>query len=219
MLIGLAFAGYFLLRGVGWDTLASHQSLLLAWVGAHPVISASLYLVAYIATAALSLPNASVLTVAGGLLFGAVGGCLLTVCGACIGASVLLVVVRYALAARLKRYHNRVPAVLRARLETDGFSYLLALRLIPLFPFWIVNLAAAVGGVRLLVFVPATLIGIIPTSYILSTIGAGIGSLLARGQTPDLSVLFSLPIMLPLLALAAISLLPAILRRRPRANV
>ena len=210
----LAVAGLVLLRGIGWESLARHQLVLLEWVQAHPVGSAGLYLLAYILTAALSLPQASLLTVAGGLLFGTVAGGILTVTGATIGASILLVVVRSAFGQILERNRHRIPAPVQDRLTRDGFSYLLALRLVPLFPFWLVNLAAAVAGIRLMVFFPATLLGIAPASFVLSSIGAGVGSILAEGRTPDLSVLFSPRVLLPLAGLAVLSLLPALLRRR-----
>lgn len=215
LLVALAVAGVVLLRGIGWESLARHQGMLTDWVGAHPVGSAALYLLAYILTAALSLPQAAVLTVAGGLLFGAIVGSILTVTGATIGASILLVVVRTAFGKTLDRHRHRIPAHVQARLTRDGFSYLLALRLVPLFPFWIVNLAAAVAGIRLAVFFPATLAGIAPASFVLSSIGAGVGSILAEGRTPDLSVLFSARVLLPLAGLAVLSLLPALVRRRP----
>ncbi len=218
VLFVLAVAGFVLLRGIGWDSLARHQAVLTGWVGAHPVASAALYLLAYTLTAALSLPQGAVLTVAGGLLFGAVPGCALTVVGATIGASILLVVVRKAFAQTLERHRHRIPAQVQDRLTRDGFSYLLALRLVPLFPFWVVNLAAAVAGIRLAVFFPATLLGIAPASFVLSSIGAGVGTLLAEGRTPDLSVLFSARILLPLAGLAVLSLLPVLLRRRPGAH-
>jgi uncharacterized membrane protein YdjX (TVP38/TMEM64 family) len=92
------------------------------------------------------------------------------------------------------------------------------LRLVPLFPFGIVNLAAALAGIRLTVFVPATFLGIAPASFVLSSIGAGVGAILAQGRTPDLSVLFSARILLPLLGLAVLSLLPVLFRRRPGAH-
>ena len=214
VLAALAVAGVVLLRGIGWESLARHQGVLLEWVQAHPVGSAGLYLLAYILTAALSLPQAALLTVAGGLLFGTVVGGILTVTGAAIGASILLVVVRSAFGQILERNRHRIPAPVQDRLTRDGFSYLLALRLVPLFPFWLVNLAAAVAGIRLMVFFPATLLGIAPASFVLSSIGAGVGSILAEGRTPDLSVLFSLRVLLPLAGLAVLSLLPVLLRRR-----
>ena len=218
VLVVLAVAGFVLLRGIGWDSLARHQGALTGWVGAHPVGSAALYLLAYILTAALSLPQGAVLTVAGGLLFGAVFGCMLTVVGATIGASILLAVVGKAFGRTLERHRHRIPAQVQDRLTRDGFSYLLALRLVPLFPFWVVNLAAAVAGIRLAVFFPATLLGIAPASFVLSSIGAGVGSILAEGRTPDLSLLFSARLLLPLAGLAVLSLLPALLRRRPGAH-
>lgn len=214
ILVAAAAAAFFLLRGVSWDSLARHQDMLREWVGAHPIGSAALFVLAYIATAALSLPQGALLTVAGGLLFGTVIGCALTVTGATIGASILLVVVRSAFGGVLDRNRHRIPAQVQERLARDGFSYLLALRLLPLFPFWVVNLAAAVAGIRLAVFAPATLLGIIPASFVLSSIGAGVGAILAEGKTPDLSVLFSARVLLPLLGLAALSLLPVLLRRR-----
>lgn len=218
VLVALAVAAFVLLHGVGWDSLARHQGELKDWVGQHPVASGALFVLAYIATAALSLPQAALLTVAGGLLFGSIIGCALTVTGATIGASILLVVIRTAFAQTLDRHRKRIPENLQTRLARDGFSYLLALRLVPLFPFWIVNLAAAVAGIRLAVFFPATFLGIIPASFVLSSIGAGVGTILAQGHTPDLSVLFSARILLPLLGLALLSLLPVVIRRRPGAH-
>ena len=218
ILVILAAAGFFLLRGVGWQSLARHQGMLTGWVASHPIASAALFLGAYVLTAALSLPQASILTVAGGLLFGTILGGVLSVTGATVGAAILLVVVRSAFARTLERQRHRIPKQVQTRLQRDGFSYLLAIRLLPVFPFWIINLAAAVAGIRLAVFVPATFLGIAPASFILSSIGAGVGSILAEGKTPDLSVLFSARILLPLLGLAALSLLPALLRRRPGAH-
>jgi uncharacterized membrane protein YdjX (TVP38/TMEM64 family) len=218
ILVVLAVAAFVLSRGVGWDSLAHHQGLLKHWVAEHPVGSAALYLVAYIATVALSLPQAALLTVSGGFLFGVVLGCTLTVIGATIGATILLVVIRSAFAQTLDRHRHRIPRQVQTRLASDGFSYLLAIRLVPLFPFWIVNLASVLGGIRLAVFVPATLLGIVPVTFVLSSIGVGIGTILAEGHKPDLSVLFAPHILLPMLGLAVLSLLPALLRRRSGAR-
>jgi uncharacterized membrane protein YdjX (TVP38/TMEM64 family) len=201
-------------RGIGWDSLARHQDMLVLWVAAHPAGAAALYVAAYVLTAALSLPHAAILTVAGGLLFGTIPGCVLTVFGATAGASILLIAIRSAFSRTLERHRGRIPAKLQARLARDGFNYLLALRLVPLVPFWVVNLAAAVAGIRLAVFVPATVLGIAPASFILSSLGAGVGHILAEGRTPDLSVLLGPRILLPMLGLAALSLLPVLLRRR-----
>jgi uncharacterized membrane protein YdjX (TVP38/TMEM64 family) len=213
ILLVLAVAGFAALRSLGWDGLGRHQAVLQGWVAVHPYVSAGVYLLTYTAAVAVSLPNAGLLTIAGGLLFGKFVGCALTVSGATAGATILPLIVRSAFGQTLGRQRERIPETVRNRLAADGFSYLLALRLVPLFPFWLVNLAAAVVGMRLAIYVPATLIGIAPTSFILSSIGAGVGTILAEGQTPDLSVLFSARILLPLGGLAVLSLLPAIFRR------
>jgi uncharacterized membrane protein YdjX (TVP38/TMEM64 family) len=102
-------------RGVGWESLARHQDMLIGWVAAHPFGAPALYMAAYILTAALSLPQAALVTVAGGLLFGAVAGCALTVSGATIGASILLLVIRSAFSKTLERQRQRIPANLQAR--------------------------------------------------------------------------------------------------------
>jgi uncharacterized membrane protein YdjX (TVP38/TMEM64 family) len=220
ILLVVLCAGAVLLRGqgVGWDNLSRHQDELIALVAAHPMQAAALYMLAYVVTAALSLPHAAIMTMAGGLLFGTVAGCALTVIGATAGATILLFAIRSAFGKTLERHRGRIPAQLQARLERDGFSYLLALRLLPVVPFWIVNLAAAFAQIRLAVFVPATLLGIVPASFILSSIGAGMGGILAQGRTPDLSVLFGPRIVLPLLGLAVLSLLPVLLRHRALAR-
>ena len=211
----LAAAGFVALRSVGWDGLARHQALLRRWTDMHPIEAAAGSLVLYVAAVSLSVPNAGLLTVAGGLLFGKWLGFALTVTAATVGAAILLLIVRSLLVRNAASQRRRIPDSLRKRLATDGFGYLLALRLVPLFPFWLVNLAAAVAEIRLAVYIPATLLGIAPTTFILSAIGAGVGGILARGQTPDLSVVFAPGILLPLVGLAALSLVPALIRSKP----
>lgn len=216
-LVLLVLGGIWLTGGIGWPTLARNQAWLLAWVAAHRLTAAALFVLSYVLTTALALPHAALLTVVGGLLFGPVAGTVLTVSGATTGGVILLLVLRSAFGNTLARQRQRIPASMQLRLKRDGFSYLLALRLVPLFPFWLVNLAVAVAGIRLAVFVPATLLGIAPASFVLGSIGAGLGGVLAQGREPDLSVLVSPRILLPLLGLAALSLLPVLVRRRSHA--
>jgi uncharacterized membrane protein YdjX (TVP38/TMEM64 family) len=215
LLLLLTAAGVALVlgRGVGWESLVRHQAALAHWIAAHPIAAPLLYLAACILVAALSLPQAVMVTVAGGLLFGTVPGAILTIIGATTGAAILVAAARTAFSVLLDRHRKRIPEAVRTRLARDGFLYLLALRLLPVVPFWLVNLAAAVVGIRLRVFVPATLVGIAPATFVFSSIGAGAGGLLANGRMPDLSALLSPQILLPLLGLAALSLLPALLRR------
>ncbi len=197
-----------------WANLGRHQARLTAWVSMHPLLAPCLYLLTYIVSTALSLPQAIVLTLMGGLLFGAVAGTGLAVVGATAGATVLFLAARSALGGAMARRGGASFARVREALARDGFSYLLAIRLVPIVPFWIVNLAASFCGMRLTSFAAATFIGIAPATFVFASIGAGISGVLAAGDTPDLSVIFSLRILGPLIGLAILSLAPVVWKNR-----
>jgi uncharacterized membrane protein YdjX (TVP38/TMEM64 family) len=203
---------------ISWASLARNQAALAGWVASHPDAAPALYVVIYALAAALSFPESAVITVAGGLLFGTLFGGALAVLGSTLGAVVLFLAVRYhlsdALAARAGGFLDR----LRPKLNRDGFSYLLAIRLLPAFPFWLVNIAAGLSGMRLLPYLAATLIGILPATFVYASIGTGIGEVLAAGGKPDLRVVFSPHILGPLIALAALSLLPVAWRHWKRSD-
>jgi uncharacterized membrane protein YdjX (TVP38/TMEM64 family) len=205
------------LAGIGqwlsWGTLARHQLALTAWVQAHPLFAPSLYVLVYIVVVALSLPEAAVVTVAGGLLFGTLLGGMLAVVGSSIGAVMLFLAIRHHLAPAIASRGGRLIDRLRAEIQHNGFSYMLAIRLVPAFPFWLVNLAAGLSGMRLLPFTAATMIGIIPATFVYASIGAGVGKVLAEGGVPDLSLIFSPGILGPLIGAAALALLPVAWRR------
>lgn len=205
-------------RLVSWGTLARHQWELAAWVDTHPILAPSLYILAYAVVVALSLPEAAVVSVAGGLLFGTLLGGALAIAGSTIGAIVLFLAIRHHLARAVAARGGRLIDRVRAALERDGFSYLLAIRLVPAFPFWLVNLAAGLSGMRLRPYVSATVLGIIPATFVYASIGAGVGKVLAEGGAPDLSIIFSPGILGPLIGFAALSLLPVAWRRWKRSN-
>ncbi len=197
-------------QDLSWASLARHQAELLAAVAARPIETGGAYVVLYTILVACSVPEAAIVTVAGGLLFGTVLGGALAVIGATLGATVLFLAARTAfvdlMAARAAPFMARI----RPGIERDGFLYLLAIRLVPIFPFWLVNLAAAACGMRLVPFVAATLLGIIPGTLVFAAIGEGVAGVLAKGGTPDFSLVFSPRVLLPLLGLAALTLLPAV---------
>lgn len=203
---------------LSWPSLARHQAALLATVAARPVTAAAVYLVLYMAVVALSVPEAAVVTVLGGLLFGTWVGGALAVTGAGLGALVLFLAARYALAGIVAERASVLMARMRPGLERDGFFYLLAIRLVPIFPFWLVNLGAAACGMRVLPFAAATLIGIIPGTLVFAGLGEGLRTVLAEGTAPDFMIIFSPRVLLPLLGLAVLSLLPAVWRRLRSGN-
>jgi uncharacterized membrane protein YdjX (TVP38/TMEM64 family) len=198
---------------LSWANLARYQSTLNAEVAAHPWLAPCTFIAIYTASVTLSLPQAALLTLLGGLLFGTLEGGALAVAGATTGAICLFLITRSAFAEPLQRRGGAALGKLREELRHNGFSYLLAIRLVPVVPFWLVNLAAALCGMRLRPFAIATFIGIMPATFITASIGAGLGEVLARGERPSLSLLFSLPVLGPLLALAVLSVMPVIWRK------
>jgi uncharacterized membrane protein YdjX (TVP38/TMEM64 family) len=207
-----------LAQQIGWEPLARNHAELLAWVGSHPTVAPFLYIAIYAVAAALAFPEAAVLTVAGGLLFGTLVGGALAIAGSSIGAIVLFLAVRYHLAEAIARRRGRFLRALRVGLRRNGFNFLVAIRLVPAFPFWLVNFAAGLSGMRLAPYAAATVIGIIPATFVYASVGAGLGDVLAMGGQPDLAVIFSPRVLGPLIALAALALLPVVWRRRKRGN-
>ncbi len=116
----------------------------------------------------------------------------------------------------LARRYDTLLARVRPRLERDGFAGLLALRFVPIVPFWLVNLAAGIVQMRLLPFALATLLGIIPATAVFASAGAGFAEALAAGTPPGLSLLLRPGLLLPLLGLALLSLLPMVVRQARR---
>ena len=220
LLLGLAL---FFLLGLGryfsFESLARNHAELTAWVAANGALAALAFVLAYAIVVAFSLPVAVLLTPLGGFLFGVWLGSVLSVIGATVGAVAVFLAARTAFHDLL---HARAGAAL-ARLEEgfrrDSFSYLLFLRLVPVFPFWLINIVPALLGMKLGPYTLATLIGIIPGAVVYASVGAGFGVLIERGEMPNFGVIFEARILLPLLGLAALSLVPVIharFRRRRR---
>lgn len=214
LLLGLVlFFAFDLKRYFSFDTIQYNHAYLTAWVAAHGAMAALAFLLAYAIVIAFSLPVAMLMTPVGGFLFGVWLGSALSVIGATLGA------VSVFLAARTAFYdlfHVRAGATL-SRLEEgfrrDSFSYLLFLRLVPIFPFWLVNIVPALLGMKFNRYVLATVIGIVPGAVVYASVGAGFGILIERGEMPDLGVIFEPRILLPLLGLGALSLVPAFCTR------
>jgi uncharacterized membrane protein YdjX (TVP38/TMEM64 family) len=212
--VGLALAAFYLLglhRYLTLDALRRYQGALAAFSAENGFAAAAAYLAVYVATVALSVPGASVLTVAGGFMFGCVGGTALALAAATLGATAIFLVARTSLGAFLAERAGPRLRRLREGFARNGFSYLLFLRLVPLFPFWLVNLAAALFGVRLLPYVAATAIGILPGTFVLSYFGEGLGTALGGDDGP-----FSVELFVALALLGALALVPAVVRRRRR---
>jgi uncharacterized membrane protein YdjX (TVP38/TMEM64 family) len=166
-------------RELSLESLVRHRTLLDIVVTGHFVPALAAFVGLYVAVVGLSIPGAVYLTIAGGVLFGAFYGALASIAGATVGATLLFLVARTACGEHLARRAGPVAARLAEGFRDDAFSYLLFLRLVPVFPFFVVNLVPALAGVRLGPFVAATAIGIIPATFAFASAGAGLNSVIA----------------------------------------
>lgn len=200
-------------RYLNFNSLQKHRTTLLAWTEAHYLLTVLSFMGIYIIAVAISVPGAIFLTLTGGFLFGIIWGTLYVVISATIGATLLFFAVHSALNEWLSQKTARWIVKMRQGFRKNAFSYLLVLRLIPLFPFWVVNIVPGLLNVKPKTFILATLIGIIPGSLIYVMIGNGLGHVFDKGEKPNLSIIFSPEILLPLIGLALLSLLPIIYHR------
>lgn len=196
------------------ETLRAHRAGLSAWVAANLAPAAAAYVGLYAVAVALSVPGAVILTLTGGFLFGAAGGTALTVLGATLGAVGVFLFAKLLFGENALDRFGAAAATLADNIRRNAWSYLLVLRLVPLFPFFLVNLVPAFVGVRLPVYAATTFFGIIPGTLVFSLAGAGLGSVLDAGGTLDLRAILTPEILGGLLGLAALSLAAIPLKNR-----
>jgi uncharacterized membrane protein YdjX (TVP38/TMEM64 family) len=216
LLLLVAAGALFLALGGGrylsFAALADNRARLLAFVDRAGPWAPFAYIFAYAGLIALSVPGASLMTMTGGFLFGPWIGAACAVTGATSGAVVVFLAARAGLAGlagHVGRWAQRFEAGFRA----DGLRYLLLLHLVPLIPFWAVNLLAGVMALRLRVFVPGTFFGIMPLALVYASIGSGLGELLEEGHAPGPGMLLRPIIVLPILGLATLVVAPVLYRR------
>jgi len=195
------------------DALRDNRAALSAYVAANSVTAGAIYVALYTIVVALSLPAGVVLTLAGGLLFGVPWGAILAIIGATIGATALFVIARSAFGDTLRDKAGPFLASMADGFSKDAFNYLLFLRLVPAFPFWVVNLAPALLGMKLTPYVIATAIGIIPGTTIFSLFGAGLGAVFDRGEEVSLKSVLNPTLLAALVGMGLLSLLPIAIRR------
>lgn len=231
LLVGLSMVAVFasgLHRELTLDTLLARRDQLQGLVDRNYAVVLLGYMGVYIVAVALSIPGALFLTLFGGFLFGWLVGGLATVIAATIGAVILFLAARTSIGdALVARAGPRLQGLAKG-FEQDAFSYILLLRLLPVVPFWLANLAPALFGVKVRTFAAATVIGIIPGTFAFTATGAGLDSVIAakrEGQRAcqaagaECAVRFGLAdVLTPQLlgalgALALVALLPMVLRR------
>ncbi len=215
-------AGIATFFALGWDqymsfeALRDHRQTLLAWADEYRLLSVLAYIGIYGVVVAMSIPGAVYMTIAGGFVFGAVETTLYVVVAATLGAIAVFLAARHALGDFFRAKAGPAVRRMEAGFRANALSYLLVLRLVPLFPFWLVNLVPAFLGVPLRVFALGTFFGIIPGTFVSALVGNGLGAVFDAGEAPDLGIIFKPAILGPIIGLAALSLIPVVYKRFKR---
>lgn len=206
---GLLLAIYFdVHKLLSFEVIGENYSLIKNYIDEQFLLSIIIFAAGYALIVAFSIPGASVLSLMYGALLGTVVSGFLVVISATIGASMIFLAARYAFADTLKERAGPWLSKMQDGFNKNAVSYMLFLRLVPAFPFFVVNIVPAFMGVTLRTYVITTFFGIMPGTFVFASIGNGIGYVLEQGKTPDLSILSSPEILLPLAALGLLSLIP-----------
>ena len=209
----VAFFALGLERYLSIDALRQHRGVLRAWVETSGVLATLVFMAVYIITVAFSLPGATVLSIASGFLFGPGWGTVVVIISATLGATVLFSIAKTTLGDVFRARAGSWLPTLEAGFREHALSYLIVLRLVPIFPFFIINLVPAFLRVPLATFVLGTFVGIIPGSFVYASVGAGLGSVFDAGGTFSLRGVLTTQIVIALVGLAVLAMVPIVYKK------
>ncbi len=211
-----ALLGAFFLRDyLTFDALRDNREALLAFRDNNYVLTVLVFIAAYITIVAFSLPGATIATLTGGFLFATFPGALFNITGATIGATAIFLAARWGLGEKLSaKMDSSGGAVkkIKTAIDDNQWEALFLIRLVPAVPFFVANLVPALVGVPLIRFVISTFLGIIPGTVVYTSVGAGLGEVFARGESPNLGIIFEPAILLPIIGLCVLAALPIVIK-------
>jgi uncharacterized membrane protein YdjX (TVP38/TMEM64 family) len=175
--------------------LRENRQQLAAYYGAHRLAAVLLFMALYILQTALSLPGAAILSLAAGAIFGAALGTLYANLAATIGATLAFLATRFLFHDLVQRRFGERLEKLNRELEERGLNYLLFLRLVPVFPFFLINLAAGLTRLPLRTFIIGTMVGIIPGGFVYCNAGASLATITTLGEVASFRVLGSFALL------------------------
>jgi len=205
------FGAYFLRDYLTFDALAENREALIGFRDSNYILTVLVFVLAYVVIVAFSLPGATIATLTGGFLFATFPGVLFNVTGATIGATAIFMAARMGfgdkLGAKLEGSDGVVKKI-KDGIDDNQWSMLFLIRLVPVVPFFLANLIPSFLEVPLRRFVISTFFGIMPGTLVFTSVGAGLGEVFAKGETPNLSVLTEPYVLYPLLGLILLAVLP-----------
>jgi uncharacterized membrane protein YdjX (TVP38/TMEM64 family) len=227
---GLGLQHYFTLQAI-----AENRATLATYTADHLVFAVLIFMAVYAGAVAISFPGASILTILSGLLFGSALGGAAAILAATLGATIVFQIAKTSFGDVLTKKAGPLLSRISAGFSDDAFSYMLFLRLVPAFPFWLVNIAPAFANVKLRTFVMTTFIGIIPGTFAFAFVGAGLDSLITAQQAVHLrcvsekslaecpfglavSSLVTNELLLAFAALGLVSLIPVVIKKWKNRN-
>ncbi len=217
VIILMAVLGFVFLKDyLSFEKLAENQEALKAWRDGNFILASLAFVAVYVVIVAFSLPGAAIASLTGGFLFGVVTGSVYNIAAATMGATAIFMAARMGFGETLSTKMDSSKGAVKALkdgLKENEVSYLLIMRLVPAVPFFVANLVPALVGVNLKRFIWTTFVGIIPGGVVYTWVGAGLSDVFARGETPNLGIIFEIQVLGPLLGLAVLAMLPIAIKK------
>lgn len=198
---------------LSFEQLKEHRNALQELTVRYPYGAPLLFMLVYTTVIALSLPGGAVLSIFAGFLFPQPFCTFYVLLAATVGAIIIFSAAQTAFGHVLEEKAGRLLQKLEKGLKEDGWSYLLFLRLVPVFPFWLVNLAPAFFGISLFTFTWTTFVGIIPGAFVFTQAGTGLGAIFDSGEAFSIGAIFNTQVKIALLALGVFALLPILVKK------
>src|SRR5690554_1011287 len=182
--------------------LQSHQETLAQWVDSHLLLAVVGYMAIYVLVTALSLPGAVIMTLAGGAFFGNLYGLVAVSIASTVGASLAFLVARFLMRDTLRRRYREIVVKMDRGIEKDGAFYLATLRLVPVFPFFLINLAMGLTAMKLRTYALVSWIAMLPGTFVFVNAGTQLGQIQSTADivSADLLLSFALLGLFPLIA-------------------
>lgn len=209
----ISFVAFCITHNMNFGFVRSHRIMLAQLVFARPIASAIVFWSSFAALEACGAPVGVPLMIMSGFLFGTFEGVALSVLAATTGAVATFLAAKSALARFVSNSSGRLREV-QEGFRRNAFIFLLFTRLLPFFPFFLVNFVAGTFDIALGPFIVASLVGLVPAAYIYASLGGGLNELFLAGSQPKLDVLYEPHILIPLIGLACLTFLPLLMRRR-----
>ena len=216
MVILIVIAMWFVLKPDQYATLEglkASRTILEFWIVEHYLLSVILLIVGYTILVAFSLPGAVFITIGAGFLFGPWWGTVYSVVGASLGAIAVFFLAKFLFVDFFRKKVGRFLAPIKSHMRENELSYLLILRLVPIFPFWLVNIVPAFLDIRPRTYIIATMIGVIPGTFVYALLGDSVGALLGAHDGINLKIIFEPRFLVPILGLSFLAAVPILYRR------